>query len=271
MAPVTVLFCLMLWTSGKALRHCSMPLFTVCKNLAVVGTTLYEYVKFGNSVSTGIRVSLAMMTLGSVVAGLGDMSATPIGLLWLLANVVVTISYLAVLKERMPADVSSASKTLHNNILTLIIFALVSASAGELSPFMLKISAQTRTFQIGVLTTGVLGTAINMTTFWCMHVTNGATYAFVGASNKIPVALIGHFVFHSVITTTGWCGVTLGLASGLVYAMTRERERQQRDAETQHAGEGEKLLDSPDSQDGDEGDAEWSPLRKGAVRPESRA
>jgi GDP-mannose transporter len=261
----------MLWTSGKALRHCSMPLFTVCKNLAVVGTTLYEYVKFGNSVSTGIRVSLAMMTLGSVVAGLGDMSATPIGLLWLLANVVVTISYLAVLKERMPADVSSASKTLHNNILTLIIFALVSASAGELSPFMLKISAQTRTFQIGVLTTGVLGTAINMTTFWCMHVTNGATYAFVGASNKIPVALIGHFVFHSVITTTGWCGVTLGLASGLVYAMTRERERQQRDAETQHAGEGEKLLDSPDSQDGDEGDAEWSLLRKGAVRPESRA
>ncbi|KAJ1629054.1 hypothetical protein T492DRAFT_130263 [Pavlovales sp. CCMP2436] len=247
MLPVTVLFCAMLWTSGKALRYCSMPLFTVCKNLAVVGTTIYEYFRFGSSVSPGIVASLSLMTGGSVIAGAGDYTATAVGLMWLLANVVITISYLAVLKERMPADVSSASKTLHNNVLTMAIFLIASFSAGELGPFCSKIQAQSFNFQLGVLTTGVLGTAINITTFWCMNTTNGATYAFVGASNKIPVALIGHYFFHSVITSTGWFGVALGLGSGLVYALTKERERQQREraAAQQQAGEMASLLEAP--------------------------
>jgi GDP-mannose transporter len=253
MAPVTILFCLMLWTSGKALRYCSMPLFTVCKNLAVVGTTTYEYFRFGAAVSIGIVISLALMTTGSVIAGYGDMSATPVGILWLLANVLVTISYLAVLKERMPPDVSSATKTLHNNMLTLVIFLISSGFGGELVPFCEQIAAQTTTFQLGVLMTGVLGTAINMTTFWCMHVTSGATYAFVGASNKIPVALLGHFLFHSVITPTGWSGVTLGLGSGLVYAITKERERQLREAEARKDGESQRLLSA---ENGDASDAE---------------
>lgn len=252
MLPVTLLFCAMLWTSGKALRYCSMPLFTVCKNLAVVGTTIYEFLRFGQSVSHGIMASLALMTGGSIIAGYGDMTATPIGLLWLLANVVVTISYLAVLKERMPPDVSSASKSLHNNILTLVIFTLASTSAGELGPFCRKIREQSLAFQLGTLMTGVLGTAINMTTFWCMHVTNGATYAFVGASNKVPVALIGHYFFHSVITPTGWCGVALGLGAGLLYAMTKERERQLREQANGDSAECERLLrDSSSAERGD--------------------
>lgn len=269
MTPVTLMFCAMLWTSGKALRFCSMPLFTVCKNLAVVGTTTYEYFRFGEKVSSGIVISLALMTGGSIIAGLGDISATPIGMVWLLSNVLLTIAYLAVLKERMPTDVSSASKTLHNNVLTLIIFLISSACAGELAPFCDKISQQSTAFKLGVLMTGVLGTAINMTTFWCMHVTNGATYAFVGACNKVPVALIGHFLFHSVITPLGWCGVTLGLGSGLTYALTKERERQARDRldERQDFEAKRALLDTTssisDPETGDDTDGEtktqWEP------------
>lgn len=242
MLPVTLLFCAMLWTSGKALRHCSMPLFTVCKNLAVVGTTSYEYFRFGQGLSGGVIASLALMTSGSVIAGYGDLTATAAGVLWLLANVAVTIAYLAVLKERMPADVSPPSKTLHNNILTLALFAAAAASTGELEPFCGKISAQPLPFKLGMLMTGVLGTAINMTTFWCMHVSSGATYAFVGASSKVPVALLGHWLFHSVITPLGWAGVALGLGAGLVYAMAKERERQQREHSDSELGESQPLL-----------------------------
>lgn len=230
MAPVTLLFCAMLWTSGKALRFCSMPLFTVFKNMAVVGTTTWEYFRFGNTVSMGAMFSLLMMVGGSVVAGYGDMTATMEGMFWLMANVVVTVAYLATLKERMPTDVSSSSKTLHNNVLTLMLFVVSSAATGELMPFCTQLSRQPARMQLGVLMTGVLGTAINMSTFWCMHVTSGATYAFVGATNKIPVAILGHFLFHSVLTPSGWMGVGFGLAAGLVYAVAKERERQLKDA-----------------------------------------
>ena len=33
--------------------------------------------------------------------------------------------------------------------------------------------------------------------FWCLAVTSGTTYSFVGASNKIVLALLGHLFFRS--------------------------------------------------------------------------
>lgn len=90
MLPVTLLFCAMLWTSGKALRHCSVPMVTVFKNVAVVGTTLWEAVRYGHKVSLGIALALCTMLAGSAVAGLGDMSADTAGLSWMCANICTT-------------------------------------------------------------------------------------------------------------------------------------------------------------------------------------
>mmetsp|Transcript_24377 Transcript_24377/g.75924 ORF Transcript_24377/g.75924 Transcript_24377/m.75924 type:complete len:404 (-) Transcript_24377:47-1258(-) len=225
MVPVAVLFCLMLWTSGKALRYCSMPFFTVLKNLGVVGITCYEYMRFHNPVSPAIAVSLALMILASLVAGAGDLTASPEGVLWMLTNVIVTVAYLAVLKECTPPNVSSSSKTLHNNVLTCVLFFLAALSSGQLQPFLDTLPRQPLVLQLGVLSTGVMGTAINMTTFWCMRVSSGAVYAFVGATNKIPIAVMGHWLFDSELTTSGWAGVVLGLGAGFLYAMGKERER----------------------------------------------
>jgi GDP-mannose transporter len=227
MAPVTFLFCLMLWTSGKALRFVSMPIFTVFKNLAVVGTTSWEYVRYGSKVSAGIVLSLALMVGGSIVAGAGDLTASREGIFWMMVNVVMTVSYVASLKELVPPNLPASAKTLANNYLSMFVFLGGAVANGELGAFWESLLAQSRLFKLALLFTGIIGTAINMSTFWCARVTSGATYAFVGASNKIPVAVIGHFAFHSVLTISGWMGVALGLGAGIVFAITKERERRQ--------------------------------------------
>ena len=51
--------------------------------------------------------------------------------------------------------------------------------------------------------------------------TAGTTYSFVGASNKIPAALLGHFLFSSNLTALGWLGVLFGLASGLGFSASK--------------------------------------------------
>lgn len=225
MLPVTALFCLMLWTSGKALRYCSMPLFTVFKNLAVVGTTGWEYYRFGTKVSRGVMGSLALMVTGSIIASSGDFTTTFAGLAWMLFNVACTVAYLAVLKERLPSDISSASKTFHNNILTLMGFMAAAAMNGQGLAFLSKIGNQSTNFKLGLLCTGVLGTLINVSTFWCMRVTSGGTYAFVGATNKIPVAVIGHFAFSSQLSPSGWVGVACGLGAGFTFAYAKSQRQ----------------------------------------------
>ena len=64
----------------------------------------------------------------------------------------------------------------------------------------------------------ILGLAINVASFWCLSVTSGTTYSFVGASNKIPTAILGHIFFSSALTRLGWLGIVFGLAAGLGYA-----------------------------------------------------
>jgi GDP-mannose transporter len=249
MAPVTLLFCLMLWTSGKALRFVSMPTFTVFKNLAVVGTTGWEYVRFGSRVSMGIIFSLALMVSGSIVAGAGDLTASREGFFWMLVNVLCTVAYVASLKELVPPELPSSAKTYANNLLSFGLFLGVALSNGEFSGFFAAIGQQTTAFKVALLFTGVIGTAINMSTFWCARVTSGATYAFVGASTKIPVAVIGHFAFHSALTVGGWMGVLLGLGSGITFAITKERERRHAIAAKADAERGELIEDSR-SEDG---------------------
>lgn len=246
MAPVTLLFCLMLWTSGKALRFVSMPIFTVFKNLAVVGTTGWEYARYGSKVSGGIIFSLALMVSGSVVAGAGDLTASREGFFWMFVNVLCTVSYVASLKELVPPDLPSSAKTYANNLLSFGLFIGVALSNGEFWGFFSAIGQQTVAFKVALIFTGVIGTAINMSTFWCARVTSGATYAFVGASNKIPVAVIGHFAFHSALTVGGWLGVLLGLGSGFTFAITKERERRHAAAAKSDAERSALLEDSRD-------------------------
>jgi hypothetical protein len=191
-----------------------------------VGITGWEAARYGQRVSAGVALALGTMISGSVIAGQGDMTADAIGIGWMLANVVCNVSYLAAMKEWMPAGVSAGSKTLHNNVLTVVFFSATAASSGQLRAFCERLPLQTGTFQLGVLFSGIVGMFLNISTFWCLHVTTGATYSFVGASNRIPLVLLGHYFFHSVITPTGWCGVALGLSSGLVYAGAKECERQ---------------------------------------------
>jgi len=66
----------------------------------------------------------------------------------------------------------------------------------------------------------------NYSSFWCMQVASGSTYAFVGAFNKIPTAVLGHFLFTSALTRIGWMGVLLGLVAGVGYARARARQNQ---------------------------------------------
>ena len=77
--------------------------------------------------------------------------------------------------------------------------------------------------QVGFAGSVLLGFAINFASFWCLSVTSGTTYSFVGASNKIPAVVLGHFLFSSSLTKVGWVGVVSGLTAGLGYAWSKHQ------------------------------------------------
>lgn len=221
MAPVTLLFAAMLGSSSRALRYCSVPVVTIFKNIAVALITLYEWQVYSQPVSRGIAISLLSMIGGSIVAGAGDMQFSVVGYGWLFLNVACTVAHLAGIRAWLKASASAAAKTLHNQLLAFVLFFSGAAASGELRTFPSGLIAQSTTFKCGFLLSIALGLSINVASFWCLSVTSATTYSFVGASNKIPVAVLGHFLFSSGLTRIGWIGVIFGILAGFGYAWSK--------------------------------------------------
>lgn len=229
LAPVTLLFASMLWTSSRALHYCSVPVVTVFKNTAVVCICAYEHFAYGEPVSCGLMLALVCMLAGSAIAALGDLDFDMVSLRWLLLNVLCTVFHVAALRALTGATrASSASKTFHNQLLALCVFLLAAWSQGELPTFAGRLAVQTRAFQAGFVLSIVLGLLINYASFWCLSVTSGTTYSFVGASNKIPTALLGNVLFNSKLTSLGWAGIAFGLIAGLFYSVAKPASKASR-------------------------------------------
>lgn len=226
MLPVTLLFVTMLFTSSRALRHCSVPVVTIFKNSSVVLVTIYEWAVYGQPISCGITLSLACMLTGSAVAGLGDLHFSLVGYTWIALNVLATVAHLAGIRAWLATSATNTAKTLHNQLLALVIFAVGAAGRGELPAFAGALALQSARFQAGFVASIFLGGLINFASFWCLSVTSGTTYSFVGASNKVPSAVLGHFFFSSGLNGIGCVGVCFGLAAGFGFAWSQhEMER----------------------------------------------
>lgn len=241
MLPITLLFAVMLWTSSKALRYCSVPVVTIFKNLSVVAITVFERVVYSDRSSVGVLLSLLCMIAGSVVAAAGDLQFSSVGYGWMLLNGIFTVCHLAAVRAWLRHESSSTAKTFHNQLFALVIFAGGAAAQGELPSFPHRLLRMPPSFQAGFLLSTVLGLLINLSSFWALRVTSGTTYSFVGASNKIPAALLGHFLFSSNLTAFGWLGVLFGLASGLGFSASKYRLHQAAQKATEDTPDGAPL------------------------------
>lgn len=101
----------MIFTSTKALRYLSIPVYTIFKNLTIILIAYGEVLWFGGTVSSMALLSFGLMVLSSVVAAWADIehtlntygSATSAasaqlatlnaGYLWMLINCLSTACY----------------------------------------------------------------------------------------------------------------------------------------------------------------------------------
>jgi GDP-mannose transporter len=63
----------------------------------------------------------------------------------------------------------------------------------------------------------LVGSVMTFASFWCMKVTSPTTYSVTGALNKIPLAVMGVFIFGHIPTMFGWLGIGVALSGGVLY------------------------------------------------------
>jgi GDP-mannose transporter len=109
----------MIYTSTKALRYLSIPVYTIFKNLTIILIAYGEVLWFGGSVSSMALFSFGLMVFSSVIAAWADIkhaleshsSATAAstaqlatlnsGYIWMLANCLSTAAYVLGMRKRI--------------------------------------------------------------------------------------------------------------------------------------------------------------------------
>lgn len=172
--------------------------------------------------------SMAKHAAAAAAAAPPSHSWTTNGYVWMLANCLISATYVLVMRKRIKVTGFKDWDTMfYNNLLSIPVLLLMSLLVENWSTktFEHNFPAEKRsTLIFAILLSGTGGVFISYTTAWCIRVTSSTTYSMVGALNKLPLALSGILFFGNAVTPYNSTGITVGFIAGIVYAVGKNKQ-----------------------------------------------
>lgn len=179
---------------------------------------------FGASVEFLVIAAFGIMLAGAVMAARNDVTVTQIGLFWMLANCVCTSGYVLYLKYATKSvKLSKFGMVFYNNVLCTVFLLPVSMLNGELSTFLGTPAIHTMDYAVKNAFAGFVGFFLNFASLNCVAQTGPTTYAMIGSLNKVPIAVMGYFIFDNAISEETWTFITISLIGGILYTVATLR------------------------------------------------
>ena len=115
------------------------------------------------------------------------------------------------------------SMVFYNNLLSLPLIFAVMWYQGELASLPLQPDLYNPKFLIVASLTGVVSFGISFSVLWFLSTTTPTTFSLVGSLNKIPVSVLGLFLFESSWSFLNLGSVMIGLVSGVMFVVAKQR------------------------------------------------
>jgi GDP-mannose transporter len=230
--PVNMIFVGMIGTSFWALQSLNVAMVTVLKNLTNIFTIGGDYYFYGRTYNMGVWASMGLMILSALCGAFTDLSFSARGYFWQLVNCGFTAAYSLYLRGAMdrvsPYTVSGKkldefSMVFYNNLLSLPFIAVLMAGSGELSSVWYEPDLHNPAFLFIAILSGIIGFAISFSSLWFISTTTPTIYSLVGSLNKVPLAFIGLFAFHTPWNFQNLASIMVGLVAGVVFAYAKSR------------------------------------------------
>lgn len=223
LARPCAVFTAYIFTNARALRYISLPLLSVVKSLAPMGIAVAERALYGERLSAGTLLAMALILLSNAVTVASDVEFNAWGYIWAAANALFNVLYVVALRYYVTNKHSAGEKTLHNNVLISAIIVPTALAAGEGPGFLREFADTSARFRALFALSCALAVAIGASVFWVLRATSGSTLSFVGGANKVAVVILGALLFEARISAAGWVGVALGVAASIAFSVSKAR------------------------------------------------
>lgn len=221
-APVNIFFCLMLFTGMASLQYNSVPMVTVFKNLTNIATCMGDWFFFGNVPERLVLVAFGIMLSGAVAAAHKDITISFVGLFWMTLNCITCAGYVLYMKfATKTIKLSTFGMVFYNNLLCILLMMPVALYMGQVQVFFTTEAIHTPDYFGMNFFAGLVGFLLNFASLNCVSLTGPTTYAIIGSLNKVPIAILGYFIFDSVINNDTWFFISVSMAGGFLYSYAK--------------------------------------------------
>ena len=231
---VNVAFVTTMLANSATLKHLSIHMVTLLKCCAVVVTALGERIVFEKEISRSTWVALIMIVIGSAIGYVSDLEFSLVGYLWMALAIVgsacyVILSKMLVSKASIPFF-TAVFWNCFTSAIMLILYSIIRGSIGGVIAVFTRETDSVAHSPWFVIFSGVLGLALNISTFSLLGHASATSYVVVGAGKKIIQVIVSYLFFSREIVPANVAGVCIGLAGATYYGYIKWRAQNGREA-----------------------------------------
>ncbi|EFO27257.2 hypothetical protein LOAG_01225 [Loa loa] len=219
--PLPVFYVLNLISGLSGTQRISLPMFTVLRRFSILMTMVLEYVILGVKASYAVKISVALMILGSVIAAVFDLTFDVWGYSMILINDICTAANSVYMKQKLIAKKFDKYALLYYNALLMIFPVIILAWINrEFEKIHQYISAGNMTIWVAACLSFsfVCGYLLNCSIVLCTHHNSALTTSCVGPVKNLLVTYVG--MFSSGDYLFGWnnfIGINISIVGSLLY------------------------------------------------------
>mmetsp|Transcript_11776 Transcript_11776/g.49613 ORF Transcript_11776/g.49613 Transcript_11776/m.49613 type:complete len:535 (-) Transcript_11776:87-1691(-) len=220
--PLTICWWVYVVSGLIALRYLSVPMFSVFRRATTMLVMVGEFVVLDKTPSLSNVVSVALMMLGGLVAGVTDLMYTFPGYVMVSVLVVSTACYLLLIKLlRSSTGLSDAGLLWCNNVLAMpLMLAYTAVATDELQ----RVQSFPRLFDGSFIAFLILSASqaflLNLCIFRCTNINSPLVTSVTGQIKDVLTTTLGFVMFpaDAPIYAPNVLGVCIGLLGGMHYS-----------------------------------------------------
>lgn len=218
----SVILCIQIFTSLKAMPLVAIATMVVFRNMGTVAVVIIDRLTYGTKLNQFGWYAVILIVIGSQVYAGTDVNYNSEGYMWLVVNTIATVSNMFYNKHFISKtmDQTSAGISLVQTISTIPVLCTLAIFMGEVSE--VADAGIPPTWVLFALLVTSFGGSVLSTAYASVYRLASPTTVTVAANfNKLISIIASCIAFGTVLELMQWFGLSLAMAGSLVYSIKK--------------------------------------------------
>eukprot|EP00274_Cyanoptyche_gloeocystis_P004682 CAMPEP_0196656842 /NCGR_PEP_ID=MMETSP1086-20130531/19788_1 /TAXON_ID=77921 /ORGANISM="Cyanoptyche gloeocystis , Strain SAG4.97" /LENGTH=352 /DNA_ID=CAMNT_0041989729 /DNA_START=72 /DNA_END=1130 /DNA_ORIENTATION=+ len=227
-APLTVIYVLMLATSNLCLNYVEVTFYQVVRSMNICWNIGLSYFMLSQMISGRVLTSCGVVFIGYVMAAMGEVNFSWLGIFFgLSSSLFVSLNSVYVKKVLPVVNNDTWKLAIYNTVLALVMLFPAVLANGDFSELAASGLMSKKIFWIANIVTGMFGYLINIATFMQIKYTSPLTHTISGTAKAIVQTVLGALIFRNEVSLVNGIGNAVCIGGSAWYALIRHQEMQQ--------------------------------------------